>query len=338
MKRALPLSALLAAITVHAADFQSALQPAGPQAEHIHKLWHLTLGICAFVFAAVLAALFIAIWRAPRGDAATAPDVGTLSRPEPRLLRNVTLALGVSIALLFVLIIADYRTDRALLRLPLSDAVHIEMTAHQWWWEARYQDADASKIFNTANELHVPVGRPVIITLKSADVIHTFWLPNLHGKKDMIPGRTSLIQFRADKAGTWRGQCAEFCGFEHAFMAFQVVAEPNERYESWADAQRREASNVLNASESRGRQVFMERSCVMCHTIQGTGANASFGPDLTHVASRGILAAGAIPNERQHLAAWITSPQTVKPGANMPATPLSVQDLNALLDFLATLK
>ncbi|MBK4736286.1 cytochrome c oxidase subunit II [Noviherbaspirillum pedocola] len=338
MKRALPLLLQLAALGVQAASFQSALEPAGPQAEHVHRLWHLTLGLCTVVFAAVLAALLIAIWRAPRSNATTPADAGALSRPEPRVQRNIIIALGASIAGLFVLIVADYRTDRALMRLPLNDAVHIEMTAHQWWWEARYDDADASKIFNTANELHIPVGRPVIITLKASDVIHTFWLPNLAGKKDMIPGRTALIQFRADKAGTYRGQCAEFCGFEHALMAFEVVAEPNDRYESWADGQRREAGNVLNASQSHGRQVFMERSCVMCHTIQGIGANASFGPDLTHMASRGLLAAGAIPNERQRLAAWIVSPQTIKPGTNMPPTDLSVQDLNALLDYLATLR
>jgi cytochrome c oxidase subunit 2 len=222
--------------------------------------------------------------------------------------------------------------------MPLTDAVHIEVTAHQWWWEARYNDPEPGKIFNTANELHIPVGRPVIMTLKSSDVIHTFWLPNLHGKKDMIPGRTSLIRLRADQAGTYRGQCAEFCGLEHAMMAFLVTAEPNDRYEAWADAQRREASNVLSARESRGRQVFMERSCVMCHTVQGSGANAVFGPDLTHVASRQTLASGVLPNNRQQMAAWVTQPQKVKPGTNMPATALSGEELEALLDYLGTLK
>ena len=184
----------------------------------------------------------------------------------------------------------------------------------------------------------LPVGRPVIMTLKSSDVIHTFWLPSLHGKKDMIPGRTSLIRLRADRAGTYRGQCAEFCGMEHAMMAFLVTAEDNDRYEAWADAQRREASNVLDAQQSRGRQVFMERSCVMCHTVQGIGANAVFGPDLTHVASRRTLASGVLPNNRQQLAAWITQPQKLKPGTNMPATALSQEELDSLLAFIDTLK
>jgi cytochrome c oxidase subunit 2 len=317
---------------------QSALDPAGIQAARIHDLWLLTLGICSVVFAAVLAGLVLALWRAQRSTVDTPADVTSLVRPEARMQRNVLIAVGISTALLFVLIVADFQTDRLLGRMPLTDAVHIEVTAHQWWWEARYDDAEPAKMFTTANELHIPVGRPVIMTLKSSDVIHTFWLPSLHGKKDMIPGRTSLIRLRADQAGTYRGQCAEFCGMEHAMMAFLVTAEENASYETWADAQRREASNVLTAQQSRGRQVFMERSCVMCHTVQGIGANAVFGPDLTHVASRQTLASGVLPNNRQQLAAWITQPQKLKPGTNMPATALSPEELESLLAFIDTLK
>src|SRR4051794_19140189 len=337
MNAPIALLALLApglASAASAGPAQSALEPAGIQAARIHDLWLLTLGICSLVFAAVLAGLVLALLRARRSTAATPPDVTSLVRPEPRLKRNVLTAVGVSTALLFGLVLADVQTDRLLGRMPLTDAVHIELTAHQWWWEARYDDADASKIFTTANELHIPVGRPVILTLRSSDVIHTFWLPSLHGKKDMIPGRTSLIRLRADQAGAFRGQCAEFCGLEHAMMAFLVTAEENDKYETWADAQRREASNVLDAQQSRGRQVFMERSCVMCHTVQGTGANATFGPDLTHVASRQTLASGVLPNNRQQMAAWITQPQKLKPGTNMPATSLSTEELNSLLAFI----
>jgi cytochrome c oxidase subunit 2 len=339
MTRIAALLALLSAAgAACAAPAQNALRPAGIQAERIHDLWQLTLAICALVFAAVLIALLMALWRAPRSEAATPPDVSSLSMPEPRLRRNVLLAVGASVVMLFVLIVADFQTDRLLNRMPLADAVNIEVTAHQWWWEARYNDPEPGKIFTTANELHIPVGRPVVLTLKSSDVIHTFWLPSLQGKKDMIPGRTSLLRLRADQPGTYRGQCAEFCGFEHALMAFLVTAEPNDRYEAWADAQRREASNELSAQESRGRQVFMERSCVMCHTIQGTGANATFGPDLTHLAGRQTLASGVLPNNREQLAAWITKPQQQKPGTNMPSTALSQEELDALLAYLGTLK
>ena len=339
MKAVATLLALIASGTAAAAGpAQNALEPAGIQAARIHDLWQLTLGICSLVFAAVLAALLLALWRAQRGTAATPADVTSLVKPEPRMKRSVLVAVGVSAALLFGLVLADVQTDRLLGRMPLTDAVHIEVTAHQWWWEARYDDAEAAKIFTTANELHIPVGRPVIMTLRSSDVIHTFWLPSLHGKKDMIPGRTSQIRLRADKAGEYRGQCAEFCGLEHAMMAFLVTAEDNDKYETWADAQRREASNVLTAQQSRGRQVFMERSCVMCHTVQGIGANAVFGPDLTHVASRRTLASGVLPNNRQQLAAWITQPQKLKPGTNMPATALSTEELDSLLAFIDTLK
>jgi cytochrome c oxidase subunit 2 len=339
MKRLASLPLLLhAALAAAAAPEQNALHPAGIQAARIHDLWQLTLGICSLVFAAVLTALLVALWRAKRSTPATPADVTSLVRPEPRMKRTVLAATGVSAVLLVGLVLADVQTDRLLGRLPLNDAVHIELTAHQWWWEARYDDAEPAKIFTTANELHIPVGRPVIMTLKSGDVIHTFWLPSLHGKKDMIPGRTSLIRLRADRAGTYRGQCAEFCGLEHAMMAFLVTAEENDKYEAWADAQRREASNVLTAQQSRGRQVFMERSCVMCHTVQGIGANAVLGPDLTHVASRQTLASGVLPNDREHMAAWITQPQKQKPGTNMPATALSPEELESLLAFIDTLK
>jgi cytochrome c oxidase subunit 2 len=327
-----------AASAATAAPRHDVLLPAGVQAERIHDLWLLTLGVCSLVFAAVLAALLLALWRAQRGTAATPADVTSLVKPEPRMKRNVLVAVGVSTALLFVLVLADVQTDRLLGRMPLDDAVHIELTAHQWWWEARYNDAEPAKIFTTANELHIPVGRPVIMTLRSNDVIHSFWLPSLHGKKDMIPGRTALIRLRADQAGTYRGACAEFCGLEHAMMAVLVTAEDKDNYEAWADAQRREASNVLTAQQSRGRQVFMERSCVMCHTVQGTGANAVLGPDLTHVASRQTLASGVLPNNPQQLAAWITQPQKLKPGTNMPATSLSQEELDSLLAFIDTLK
>jgi cytochrome c oxidase subunit 2 len=334
------LLVLLAAVPagVVAAPFQDALRPAGVQAEHILALWRFTLFICSLVFTAVLATFIYALWRAPRSNRDTPADVSSLREPEPTVRRNVALAVGASTTLLFVLIVADVLTDRALAGMSEEKAVRIEMTSHQWWWEARYQDAEPSKGFVTANEFHVPVGRPIVVSLKSADVIHTFWLPNLHGKKDMIPGRTSIIRFRADKAGTYRGQCAEFCGFEHALMAFRVVAEPEDQYRAWTERQRQSAPAPVNARAARGQQVFLTTSCVMCHTIQGTTANATFGPDLTHLASRQTIASGAVANTQAHLAAWILDPQAVKPGANMPPNALPPDDLQALVSYLGTLE
>jgi len=316
----------------------NALEPAGVQAAEIHQLWRLTLLICSAVFAAVLAAFLYAIWRAPHSAQQAPADVSSLAHPEPRLQRRITLAVLAAAALLLVLVLADFLTARRLAHLPLKDAVQIEVTGHMWWWGARYLDDDPSKLFDTANEVHVPVGRPVILQLSSADVIHSFWAPSLHGKKDLIPGRTALLQFRVDKPGLYRGQCAEFCGFEHALMAFTVIADAPAQYEAWLAAQRAPAPAPVSAQQQHGQAVFMRSTCAMCHAISGTDAGARLGPDLTHLASRSTLASGALPNNRQQLAAWILDPQRFKKGANMPATPLSSADLDALLSYLETLK
>lgn len=337
--RALASLMLLAASNALAAvPAQNALEPHGVQALAIHDLWRLTLLVCTLVFAAVLAAFLYAIWRAPRSKEQTAPDVAVLDQPEPKLRRPVVIGVAVSAVLLLVLIVADFVTERRLAHLPLKDAVRIEVTGHLWWWGVRYLDDEPSRMFNTANEIHVPAGKPVILKLNSADVIHSFWAPSLHGKKDLIPGRTALLHFRADKPGVYRGQCAEFCGFEHALMAFTVVADPPAQYEAWAARQRTPAPAPATELQKQGLAVFMRSTCAMCHAIAGTEAGARLGPDLTHLASRGMIASGTLPNTKQYLAAWILDPQRFKKGANMPPTPLSAQELNALLAYLETLK
>lgn len=317
---------------------QDALRPAGVQADHIGSLWNLTLGLCTLVFVVVLGACLLAVWRAPRAGAGTAPDLSSLAGPERRTWRVIKWATGAATVGLVVLLVGDVLTSRALARLPLRDAVNIELVGHQWWWEARYRDADPSRDFTTANELHIPVGRPVIVTLRSNDVIHSLWIPNLQGKKDLIPGRTATLRLRADRAGIYRGQCAEFCGLEHAMMALLVEAEPNERYEAWAARQRQPAAAPGDPVAQRGHDVFLAKSCVMCHTIAGTTANAKLGPDLTHLAGRSTIASGMFPNNRGHLGGWIADPQSLKPGVNMPANALDPDDLQALLAYLETLK
>jgi cytochrome c oxidase subunit II len=169
-------------------------------------------------------------------------------------------------------------------------------------------------------------------------VIHSFWVPNLHGKTDMIPGHTTRTFLRADRAGTYWGQCAEFCGHQHANMRFQVVVEPEEDFQKWLTAQLQSAPEPQTESQKRGRQVFLTKQCVLCHTIAGTPAHATVGPDLTHIASRPRIAAGTLPNNRGHLAGWITDAQSVKPGVRMPPNPLAPEELQALLDYLETLK
>lgn len=333
-----PLVLILAPAAAAAAPLQDALRAYGVQAEHIGRLWNFTLGLCALVFALVLAAFVCALWSARRGDAHTEPDISSLARPERGIYRIIAWAVGISTVGLLALLGADVVTSRALARMPLQDAVNIELIGHQWWWEARYKDADPARQFTTANELHIPVGRPVVVTLRSNDVIHTLWLPNLHGKRDMIPGRTSTLTFRADQPGTYRGQCAEFCGLEHAMMALVVVAEPDAQYQAWAARQRQPAPEPATSRTRRGREVFLGKSCAMCHAIGGTTANAVFGPDLTHLAGRGTIASGMLPNNRGHLGGWISDPQTLKPGVNMPANLMPQEDLHALLDYLETLK
>ena len=287
---------------------------------------------------AVVAALAYALWRAPRGDAATAPDLARVDSAERKPCTIVCVGVAASFLLLGGLIIASIRTDAVLAEITGEAPLAIQLTANQWWWDARYQDEDPARIFHTANELHIPTGRTVQITLKSNDVIHSFWVPNLHGKKDLIPGRSGWIRLRVDRPDVYRGQCAEFCGVQHARMALMVVAEAPQTYERWAQSQREAAPQPEDLRRRRGQEVFVAGPCAMCHTIQGTSANARTGPDLTHLASRATLAAGTVPNNRGQLAAWILDPQSIKPGANMPANRLSPDDLHALLDYLQSLQ
>jgi cytochrome c oxidase subunit II len=317
---------------------QDALRTVGPQAGHILDLWRLTLAICTAVFALVLLGFLYAIWRAPKATVDTPADVSSFRRSEPRLQRNVIVATAVSALLLLVLIGASVWTDRALAQMSLKNAVHIRVTGHQWWWELQYDDADPSKVFTAANELHVPVGRPVILSLRSDDVIHSLWVPNIAGKKDLIPGRSAQLQFRADKPGVYRGQCAEFCGFQHAWMAFLVVADEPAQYEAWAARQREPAGPPADATLARGQQLFLSTTCVMCHNIGGTDASARKAPDLTHFGSRQHIAAGALRNGPAELASWIADPQKHKPGANMPGHAFTNEDMGALVAYLESLK
>jgi cytochrome c oxidase subunit 2 len=315
-----------------------ALQPAGPAAAHIAALWWITVAICGLVFAAVLAAFLVALLRAPRADAATAPDLAPLSGPEPRARIVVSIAVGVAIVGLLALLGASVAADRALARMPRDDALHIDVVGHQWWWEVTYDDPQPSRRFKAANEIHIPVHRPVLLTLESNDVIHSFWVPNLAGKKDLIPGHTLTLQLQADQPGIYRGQCAEFCGMQHAFMGFEVVAEAPDAFGAWSEAQRKPAPPPTESAAAKGRELFLGGTCMMCHAIAGTPAGASMGPDLTHVASRRWLAAGTVPNDREHLAAWIRDPGRFKPGVDMPPHDAPAGELDALVAYLETLR
>jgi cytochrome c oxidase subunit 2 len=315
-----------------------ALQAMGPQAAHIVDLWRIFLFLCTGVTAIVVVTMLVALWRAPRARTREPPDLSMVNRAERGPRRAVTFGLAASTVGLLVLIGASVLTDRALARLSLEDAVTIEVVGHQWWWTVRYMGQRPTDTFTTANEIHVPVGRPVVVKLESDDVIHSLWIPSLSGKRDLIPGRTALMKFRADTPGRYEGRCAEFCGYQHAKMAFAVHAHPPDVFEAWRQQQLQPAAEPSDAQAIRGKALFQSVSCAMCHAIQGTLAQGKRAPDLTHVASRLTLAAGALPNTPQHLTRWIADPQQHKPGANMPATPLAPEDLASIVAYLGTLK
>jgi cytochrome c oxidase subunit II len=318
---------------------QSSLDPAGVQADRISQLWWLYFWVCLFVYVAVIAVIFLGVARRRERQPEPAPPL-TLApaAQERRLTRAVVAGVAVTVLTLFLLLAGDFVTGRELYSLNDPDALVIEVKAHQWWWEVRYHDPTPGNMFSTGNEIHIPVGRAIRFDLQSADVIHSFWVPNLHGKRDIIPGRKTRIFLRADQPGTFWGQCAEYCGYQHATMRFVVVAEPENEFEKWAEAQRQPAPGPETESQKKGLQVFLTRTCVMCHTIQGTPAQGKVGPDLTHLASRPKIASGTLLNTRGHLAGWILDPQKIRPGVHMPLNPLEPDELHALLDYLETLK
>ena len=307
--------------------------PASAHAWLLDRLGHLMYGISAGVFLLVVAALLIAVFRRRGAD----EDVVDPAR-ERRMGMTVALAAGATVAVLFVVLLLSFGTGRRLTATPPAEALQLRVTGHQWWWEVEYRDAVPNNWVTTANEIHVPVGRPVVIELRATDVIHSFWVPNLGVKRDMIPGEETSIWFQADSAGVYRGLCAEFCGFQHAKMAFEVVAEPPERFAAWLARQRDTASTPDDSIAARGQEVFLASTCVMCHAIGGTPAGSRVGPNLTHLASRRTIGAGSLPNTRGNLAGWIVDPQNIKPGVRMPPNAIAPDDLQALLVYLERLQ
>jgi cytochrome c oxidase subunit 2 len=248
----------------------------------------------------------------------------------------IALALFTTVSVISLTAVS-FVSQNELFESKQSDYV-VTVTGHQWWWEVRYENATASRVFTTANELHIPVGKPVHIQLESQDVIHSFWVPSLNGKQDLIPGQDNRTELIANHAGIYRGQCAEFCGYQHAHMSFIVVAEDEGAFQAWATRQATASSSPQNAEQQLGQRVFLSHPCVMCHQIRGTSAGGQVGPDLTHIGTRRTVAAGELPLTRGALAAWIADPQGVKPGSQMPLVPLSPDELNAVSAYMEGLK
>lgn len=318
---------------------QSALNPAGPDAGREAKLWLAILWICIFVFVVVWGVLSVAIARRRGRDAQPAPPILETSSADRRTTPIVIGATVLTVIALFSILVTSVRAERDDTRAEESkNPISIQVVGHQWWWEVVYPNTDPSQTITTANEIHVPVGVPVVINTASRDVIHSFWAPNVKGKRDLIPGYTTAFWFRVDKPGIYRGQCAEFCGLQHAKMGFYLVAESMEDFQKWEQAQIQPAPDPTNADQTQGQQVFLNSTCVMCHTIRGTIAGSRVGPDLTHIASRLSIGAATLPNNIGNLAGWIEDSQHVKPGNRMPPNPLSGDDLNALLAYLTSLR
>ncbi len=309
---------------------QSVLESAGIQAARVESLWWIVFWITTIVTVMVLAMLAVAVRRGARAD--NAPS------DERRMLRYIGLATALTVLVLFVILTRSVMTSRAIASERISDVMRIEVTAYQWWWSVEYQHPEPEQRVRTANELHLPVGRTVAIKLLSNDVIHSFWVPSLSGKLDAIPGHEATLWLRADRPGVYRGQCAEYCGHQHAHMAFVVIAEPPEQFERWIQSQRRTAQQPQSAIEQRGLQLVQQRACVMCHTIRGTIAGGRIAPDLTHFASRSTIAAGTLPRTAEHLHAWLTDPQAIKPGNRMPAISLAPEDRAAIVAYLEQLR
>jgi cytochrome c oxidase subunit 2 len=304
---------------------QSTLDPApGSAAWQIDELGLVLYAGAAVILAVVCILAVTGIVAGPRRvDARRWLFVGGLVLPAVLLVALFLHALGIG---------------QALVAHESPDALRVHLTGKQWWWEVRYEYGNDAGVL-LANELHIPLGRPVEILLESSDVIHSFWVPALAGKVDMIPGRTTRLVIESDRAGTYRGQCAEYCGAQHALMAFHVVAEPAEHFEAWLARQARDAAPPSDPVSQLGQELFFDAGCAACHAIRGTAAEGRLGPDLTHVGSRRSLAAGTLGNHAGTMGGWIAGTQDLKPGSLMPTTSsLTGPELRALAAWLGSLE
>jgi cytochrome c oxidase subunit II len=304
---------------------QSVLHPAGWDAAVISQFAWVMFGAGALIFVAVMALLALSLRRH--------------ERPVRPVLWIAGAGIAFPVVVLSALLVWSTWRSAQLAPQSSSQSLTISVTAKMWWWDVRYRDPESGREIAAANEIHVPVGQPVYLGLNAADVIHSLWVPALAGKRDMIPGRVTGLTIRADKPGIYRGQCAEYCGAQHARMALQVIALPPDEFEAWLARQARPAAAPVSSLHERGRAVFLEQRCQACHTIRGVAETAHLGPDLTHVGSRKQIGAGVLRTHEGTLAGWIADPQAVKPGVFMPAASgLDGASLRALAAYLAHLE
>ena len=355
---------LLLALSDESPRNLSIFDPVSPPAESIHHLAILVLAITGGIFLVVESVLIYSLlrFRSRRSAAVSAAPGGRDARaPEPPQVygsKPIEIAWTAAPALIvFVLTLVVARTEWEVRidpnNLPpdLKDSqpLRIRVVGHQWWWEFSYDSYGDEKLgFVTANELHVPASnrsvpserRPVFLTLQSVDVAHSFWVPRLAGKTDLIPGRNNTMWFETEHTGLFVGQCAEYCGTQHANMLLRVYVDSAEEFARWMESQKKNGRDNNDAEVRKGKEVFLAQSCINCHRVSGTPARGTFGPDLTHLMSRDTLAAGMVPNDREgkKLREWIANPQTIKPGCLMPAFGLSESDLGRVVRYLRSLE
>jgi cytochrome c oxidase subunit II len=317
--------AVLLTLAACGAGEQSILRPAGPAADRVAVLWWLMFWISLAVFLVVVGLLVAALLRARRPGDPDAPAPWG----EPFIVITGVVASGIILVFVFLFSVRQMQVSAEWAETDLT----IEVTAHNWWWEVRYPGGVV-----TANEIHIPTGEPVRFVLEAADLIHSFWVPELGPKTDMIPGRTNELVLQADEPGRYRGACAEYCGLQHANMALWVFADEPEGFQGWLANEAEPAAPPDTELAQRGHDVFMSTTCIGCHAIRGTEARSRFGPDLTHLAGRTTLASGILPNDEATLSSWIGDPQSMKPGAQMPPTSLTPSELRALVAYLAGLE
>ncbi len=309
------------------AQVQSALNPKSEQARQIAEVsWVLFIG-ASVIFLLVIFLLILAMYGPSRIR-------GQLGR------RSLIVGAGIAfpVAVLSALLVYALSAMSLMAITGSPPAARIEVTGEMWWWRVRYLDQDGQPLFETANDIRIPAGVPVEFVLKSDNVIHSFWVPNLAGKLDMVPGHVNRLRMTAAEPGLFRGQCAEYCGAQHANMMFEVRALSPADFQAWLTSQRLPAKEPADAWLQPGRQITMQL-CAQCHTIRGTEAAGTIGPDLTHVGSRSSLAAGVLPNNVGTLAGWIAGSQHIKPGNQMPSfDELSAADLRAVARYMESLK
>lgn len=315
-------AALLPLAGCHGDHPQSILHPVSSASSQIAWLWWFLLAVCTLVFVAVMVLTALAVWvRATPGNRSPLGN---------RFI--ITAGIVLPSVVLVAILVASVRTQVAL-AMPQTELT-VRVVGHMWWWEVHYPDHDIV----TANEIHLPVGQPVRVELQSADVIHSLWVPNLQGKMDMLPDKTNVTFLMSDREGTFRGQCAEYCGVQHALMGLRVIVLAEDDFDHWVEEHKRSPDVELSETERRGREVFFEAACHNCHAIEGTPAVGRRGPDLTHLANRQTIAAGLLENNHGNLSGWVSNPQAVKPGNLMPRTHIPAEDFHALMQYLRSLE